>query len=205
MPENRSYNITVNGGNPKDYKLSQTDFKILKAIANNSREKLVNIAAKCKLKPSAVKYRLKQLEKMDVINAYRIGVNQKLLEKEFCKAFLYLHQKTTEKENALMDFCKTHPNVTAYIRCIGSWDFEIEFEVDNMDSFHNIMKEIRNRFDFVKSYESYKISVSVDGGNLTVLENNYLTTSYNNKLSNLAPETAEAFCFIIDNISKKIK
>lgn len=158
FPEERVAKNTATGGRTRDLKMDAVDFKILMIVSNNAREKLVNIAIACKLKPNVVKYRLKNLEKMKIINAYRVSLNLRLLGKEFCKAFLYLHQKTAEKEKALIEYCRGHPNVTAFIQCIGSWDFEIEFEVDNIDQFHNIMKDIRNRFDFVKSYESATIT-----------------------------------------------
>ncbi len=158
LPEKKTGRVTITGGKVVNLKLDSTDFKILRILSNNSREKLINIASACKTKPSVIKYRIKNLEKIGIINAYRIGLNLNLLEKEFCKAFVYLHQKTTEKEKMLIDFCKTHPNITAFIQCIGSWDFEIEFEVDHIEQFHSIMKEIRNKFDFVKSYESVIIT-----------------------------------------------
>ena len=158
LPENRSTKVTVTGGRTFDLKHDQLDLKILETLAEDSRATLVYMASECKVKPNVVKYRIKELEKKGVINAYRIGLNLNLLGKEFCKAFIYLHQKTAEKEKMLIEYCKRHPNVTAFIQCIGSWDFEIEFEVDNIDHFHRIMKEIRNKFDFVKSYESVTIT-----------------------------------------------
>ena len=158
VPEDRSLKLTSSGGRTFDLGLDEKDFKILDMLSNNSRAKLVDLADACKIKPSVAKYRIKQLEKKGVINAYRVSLNLRLLGKEFCKAFLYLHQKTEEKERTLIEYCKSHPNVTAFIQCIGSWDFEIEFEVDNIDQFHSIMKDIRGRFDFVKSYEAVTIT-----------------------------------------------
>ena len=158
MPEERSLKLTCSGGRTFDLKLDEKDFKILDVLSNNSRAKLVDLATTCNLKPNMVKYRIKQLEKKGVINAYRISLNLKMLGKEFCKAFLYLHQKTDEKERMLIEYCKSHPNVTSFIQCIGSWDFEIESEVDNIDQFHSIMKEIRSKFDFVRSYEAVTIT-----------------------------------------------
>ncbi len=157
LPSKTTRKITVTGGRTFDLGHDKTDLKIMEILAENSRAKLVDMALKCGVKPNVVKYKIKNLEKNGTINAYRVGLNLNLLGKEFCKAFIYLHQKTEEKENKLIEYCKAHPNVTAFIQCIGSWDFEIEFEVDNVDQFHQTMKEIRNKFDFVKSYESVTI------------------------------------------------
>ncbi len=51
-----------------------------------------------------------------------------------------------------------HPNITAIIQCIARWDFEIECEVENVHQFNEIMNEIRNKFDFVRNFETVIIT-----------------------------------------------
>lgn len=150
--------FTIVGGPISQPTLDEIDYTILMMLSDDSRVPLTDIANKCKATPNAIRYRVKELESKGIINAYRISLNLKQFDREFCKAFIYLHQKTEEKERKLITFCEMHPDIIAVVQCVGSWDFEIEFEVEDFDQFHNIMREIRNKFDFVRSYESVIIT-----------------------------------------------
>ena len=151
--------ISCIGGKPEKVKMDAKDFEILRFLTKNGREPIINIAKKLGLSDSLVIYRVRELVKKDVIAAFRIDVNKTKLNLEFCKAFIYLQNKTTEKENELIKFCALHPNITALTQCIGPWDIELEFESGSFEQFHRIMRDIKNRFpDLVRSYESVVIS-----------------------------------------------
>lgn len=158
LPEARTGVKTIVGGEKFLVKLDSIDYKILLELAENSKIPIVDIAKKCNLTANAIQYRIKELEKRGIINAYRIDLNLKKLGMEFCKAFVYLYQKTEEKERQLISYCKMHPNITAIIQCIARWDFEIECEVENVHQFNEIMNEIRNKFDFVRNFETVIIT-----------------------------------------------
>ena len=45
-------------------------------------------------------------------------------------------------------------NLTYIINCIGSWDVELDFEIEDFNAFHKIMLGIRDKFfDIIKSYD----------------------------------------------------
>lgn len=154
LPDARTGVKTIVGGEKYLAKLDDIDYKVLFELAENSRIPVVEIAKKCNLTANAIQYRIKELEKKGIINAYRIDINLKKLGMEYCKAFVYLYQKTEEKEKQLISYCKMHPNITSIVQCIARWDFEIEVEVENVHQFNEIMNEIRNKFDFVRNFET---------------------------------------------------
>jgi Lrp/AsnC family leucine-responsive transcriptional regulator len=159
LTKDKKPKISCIGDYPKEVKLNRNDLDILKFLTKNGRESIVNIANKLGLSSSLVIYRIKELVKKEVITAFRIDINKKMLNLEFCKSFIYLQNKTTEKENALIRFCSLHPNITALTQCIGPWDIELELETESFDQFHRIMRDIKNRFpDLLRSYESVLIS-----------------------------------------------
>lgn len=156
-PTNEIRRTTV-GGDIEQPKIDQMDYKILAHLSDNSRIHVLDLAKNLKLTSGAIINRMKNMEKSGIINRYRVGLNYKKLGKEFCKCFIYLSNKASAKEKELISYCETLPQMFTIIKMVGSWDIELELIVNNLDEFHTIMRDIKNRFDFVRSYESVIIS-----------------------------------------------
>ena len=146
------------GGDIVDNKIDKKDIKILANLSDDSRVSIIKLSKELDLTSGAIINRIKNLEKKGIINAYRIGLNYKKLNKEFCKSFVYLSNKTSEQEKKIIEYVESLPEIFTLIRCVGSWDLEFEFNVDNFTDFHKIMKDIKNRFDIIRGYESVIIS-----------------------------------------------
>lgn len=136
----------IRGGEKGDLILDERDTEILKILANNARIPILNISRKLGITSGAVIYRIKELEKKDIINAYRCSINLEKIGYIRCKIFLSLHFIDSKKEKELYQFCLQHPNIIFFLYCIGHWDFEIEFEIKSTTAFHNLLKEIKMRF-----------------------------------------------------------
>jgi len=159
LTNDRNPKVTCIGGRPENMDLDEKDLKILRILTRNGREHIVDIARKIGISPALAIYRMRELMKRGVITTFRIDINRAKLGLEFCKSFLYLQNKTTEKERKLIRFCSLHPNITALTQCIGPWDLELELETRSFEEFHMIMKDIKTRFpELVRSYESVVIS-----------------------------------------------
>ncbi len=151
--------ITCIGKEPEKIKLDKLDLKILKFLTKNGKCPIIEISNRLNVSSSLVIYRIRELVRKGVITAFRIDLNLEKLGMEFCKSFIYLQNKTTEKENSLIRFCSLHPNVTAVTQLVGPWDLELELETGSFEQFHRIMRDIKNRFpDLIRSYESVLIS-----------------------------------------------
>lgn len=139
--------------------VDELDIQLIKILTNNCRRPIIDMARELHQSSSLIIQRIKSLEKEKVIQNYHIGLNLEKLGKEFCKSFVYLHNYTTEEYNKLVNYCLAHPNVTALTNVIGAWEMELEMEVDNFDTFHKIMNQIRNTFkNIVRSYEAIVIT-----------------------------------------------
>ena len=46
----------------------------------------------------------------------------------------------------LFSFAHRHPRSSAFVRCVGSWDFEVSFDVDQPKEFGSIVEEVHDRF-----------------------------------------------------------
>ncbi len=147
------------GGEPENLELDEKDIRILKIIAKNARLPLIQIAKKAKISPKVAQYRIQQLKTKEIIQAFRITPNLKKFNYGFFKAFIYLKNITSEKQNKLIEFCKQQQNILNIVTCVGPWDFEIEFEVKDFQRFNELMREIKDSFpDLIKNYESVLIT-----------------------------------------------
>ena len=115
------------------------------------------IAEKVNISSSLVIQRIKNLKKKEILGAFRLGLNREKLGITYCKAFVYYQNKTTEAENQLLQYCYSLSTILGVSQSIGPWDLELEFEVKNYDKFHNIMKDMKNKFPIIANFETVYI------------------------------------------------
>lgn len=155
--------VTI-GEQTKKVSLDNTDVEILKILANNARMPLIEIAKKVKTSQRIASYRIKELQKKKVIKAFRLALNLPKLNLLFFKAFLYLQNLNEETLKKLTAYCGSLPNLGWIILCVGSWEMEIEFEIESLEKFEEAMKNIRENFgNIIKGTETLLISREFGG------------------------------------------
>ncbi|MFH1917142.1 MAG: Lrp/AsnC family transcriptional regulator [Nanoarchaeota archaeon] len=139
--------------------IDEVDVAILRNMATHARMKLVDIAKKTGTSLSVVRYRLRELEKKKVITGYKFALNPKLLHYETCKAFITFKNVTPQKKQAIIAACKYQPNIINIVLTLGSWDLEIEMEVENFKQYYTIMNSlVEEHNEIIRNYESVFIS-----------------------------------------------
>src|SRR3989344_7487923 len=132
--------------------LDETDKKILKTISNNARMQIVGIVKNTKLTKDVVIYRLKKLK--ELISSYRCYPNLGLIGVNLYKLILRTRNLSFEKEIAIKGYCKEHKKITQFLKLVGSWDVEIEIEVEDENELYKIIDEIRKEFnDVIRDYD----------------------------------------------------
>lgn len=142
------------GGKVEEIKIDDIDKTLLRILNKNVRKPIIEIAKEAEISSSLVIQRIKKLQKNKIIGAFRIGLNREKLGINYCKAFIYYQNKTSEKERQLLTYCYTLSNILGVSQSIGPWDLELEFEVKDYDDFHKIMKEMKNKFSLIKSFDT---------------------------------------------------
>jgi len=143
------------GGKPKKEKLDSIDMAILRILANNARMPLVDIAKRVKSSARVVAYRIRELQRKKVIQAFRVTIDHKKIGMMFMKAFFFLQNISEKTMSRFISYCATHPNIVTVIQCAGPWDIEIEFEIEDHERFDRTMKEIRELFGgFIRGVNS---------------------------------------------------
>ena len=142
-------------GDIERIKIDKIDKKILMQLAKNSRISLIELSRIVNLTPNAIKERIKQLEKNEIILGYRVFINYQLLGFLHYRVFLHLESLTEEVERRIIQFLKHHKTCVSITKTIGYCELELRPICKSVDEFYELMEEIRNTFsDYLKEYES---------------------------------------------------
>jgi len=141
------------------FELDETDKKILKFLSTNARINIVDLAEKTKLSRDIVNYRLKKMEKNKIVVGYRAYPNLEIIGLNHYKIIFRTKNFSEEKEKQIKEYVKTHKKATQFLKLIGSWDLEIEFETFDENELYEILLEIRKKFaDIIRDFEILRIT-----------------------------------------------
>jgi len=142
-------------------KIDKVDYDLLNEIAINARSPLIEIAKKLNCSSQSVNYRLKNLIKTGVIQAFRINVDYSKLDFQHYKVDVFL--KEHNKRKVIWNFLKDKPYFEYLNVSVGWCDLEPEFVVKNVEELDKIFNEIDLNFpgaikkwNFWITEESYK-------------------------------------------------
>ena len=148
------HKVIMQGGQRGDYKIDETDEEILKFLVNNARMLITEIAQRLKTTPRVINYLIKNLKKNKIILINRIFLDLNKFNWIYCKALLKFKNLTKQKYSHFFQHCNTIENLTYVINSVGSWDLEMDFEIEDFNKFNKIMLDIRDKFsDIIKHYD----------------------------------------------------
>lgn len=148
------HKVIFQGGQRGDYQIDETDEEILKLLVNNARMPITEIGQRLKMTSRVINYRIKNLKKDKIILMNRIFLDLNKFNWIYCKALLKFKDLTKEKYAQFFQYCNSITNLTYLINSIGSWDLEMDFEIEDFNKFSKIMLDIRDKFaDIIKHYD----------------------------------------------------
>lgn len=124
--------------------IDEIDYKLLNEMALNARVPLIELAEKLGISSQAVRYRIKNLIKNQVINAFRVQVGLDQLGLEFHKLDIYLKDHT--KRKLIWDYLKNKPFVEELNVAMGWCDLEFGIVVENVDNLNKIIDDLFLQF-----------------------------------------------------------
>ncbi|MEK6942514.1 MAG: Lrp/AsnC family transcriptional regulator [Nanoarchaeota archaeon] len=149
--ENKDWVYPIKLGN---YELDGIEKQILAALSKNSRMPLIEIADKLKIDHKVVKYRLKKLEKDNIILAYVTSPNFDKLGLTFFQINISLKDSSAKKE--IIRFFNSTNKCLFAIELLGKYDVLAEIHVSGSEELKKITDEFRIRF--INQYNDYDVS-----------------------------------------------
>jgi Lrp/AsnC family leucine-responsive transcriptional regulator len=158
LTEQKEKKEFIFGGKVEHYKLDEIEKKILRILSTNARISILDLMEKTRLSRDVINYRLKKLKKDGIISQYRILIDLNKIGYRLYKIILRLQSLSQQKEKELIYFIKQHPNGVQFLKLLGNWDAELEFEVKDEEQLHKILLDVRNKFsDIIRDYDTLLI------------------------------------------------
>ncbi len=152
--ENKPSEAIYHTSKDKKEEIDKIDLEIIRILTNNARMPVTEIAERLKTTPRIIQYRIKELEKKEVILAYKVHLNPKNMGRIFCKAILYFTNVNQEKLNNFIMYASSISDVVWPQKVMGGWDFEVDCEVTDYDRFQKIILDLKEKFpDMINHYE----------------------------------------------------
>ena len=131
------------------------DRLILNELVNDSRKKIIDIAKNTHLSVDVVKYRIKKMEKQQIIKGYKCLFNAEKLGLVASKAFVYFKNIDEKRKRQFIEKVKLLDNSVNIVTTFAPWDLEIIFETESYEKYCRIMEKLKGDFsDIIKFYES---------------------------------------------------
>jgi len=142
--------------------LDLKDRKILSILSQDSRESKNIIAKKVGLSRDAVKYRIKNYERIGLIQGYKTLITLNKFGYNAYHIFIKLNNPSKEKELLLINRIKKLAYVRAILKMIGRFDLEIAFVAKNTLDLDKNLNDILNLCsNYIEDYELLTISKSI--------------------------------------------
>ncbi|MEE9525343.1 MAG: Lrp/AsnC family transcriptional regulator [Candidatus Woesearchaeota archaeon] len=122
----------------------ELDFNIVRALAQNSRIKLIDIAKQNNTDTNVIKYRIKKLKKANILGTHVLEVDFEKFNQQQIQICYSLKNHAAIKR--LIDYTAQIPKSTFATIMLGKYDLAVEFVVENMKELRQIMNKIKTQF-----------------------------------------------------------
>ena len=120
-------------------------------MAINARIPLIELSEKMKCSSQKLHYRIKNLQKIGLINGFRVGIDVEKIGFKSFKVDIFLNESSKRKE--LWNFFRYNPYVTFINTSAGYADLEIEFTIENTDKLIELIEEVSKKYqNAIKKY-----------------------------------------------------
>lgn len=111
--------------------LDNLDMKILAYLDNNARTPNTVIAKRLKVNKNVVNYRIRNMEKSELIQGYHTLINSYKLGYQGYRLYVKFQYLTPEKEREILNYFVNEKNTWLVGQSKGSWDLAVLFWVKN--------------------------------------------------------------------------
>lgn len=130
----------------RSVKIDAKDDQLLALLAQNAREPLASLAKKLKLSPDAVAYRVKRLEKENVILRFYANLNFEILGFYLFHVFFLLDELDKNSRTSFFVALREHPNVRSVLEYNDRWDIEVVLMARSLREFDEIILDLATQF-----------------------------------------------------------
>jgi|GEM_PF-3880802 len=128
------------------YQISQEDQDMLALFSREPNLSLTKLASKLGIPYSTLRYRLDNLERKELILGYPLAVNGEKLGRFPFRVLIVARGIDAKFRRELFSFASSHPLCTMFVRCLGAWDFELNYDLENLAQGGELVQELNDHF-----------------------------------------------------------
>jgi len=152
VKEDKDLNLKFNFS---EITLDRKDKAIAKILHGDARAKIVDISRKTKIPVDTIKYRIKRMEKANIIKRYRLILNPSKLGYNRYEIFIRCTTINDHLISKFREYAKQNFNIEYFGRCIGSWDIEFTVHLKDNIELKNFVLDVKKDFGGeIKSFET---------------------------------------------------
>lgn len=150
------------GGTLKEEKIDSTEMGIIRHIRNNARYEVVEISRKLGLNVKTVMNKIRNMEKIGIIQGYIVIIDQEKLGVQYFKFDISFQDYSDRQYKAVLEYCQNNKYVVNLMKSVGDWEIELEVEADTVEEIYRFAKDIRIHFPtIIKKVDLHSITKEI--------------------------------------------
>ncbi|HYD03013.1 MAG TPA: winged helix-turn-helix transcriptional regulator [Alphaproteobacteria bacterium] len=142
----------------RKFEFNQLDKKILHSLNHNARMPVTELSLAIKQPLHKVHYRLRQLQKENIIQGFKPKINVQTLGIQWHLVLISFNSVPQERIKNFISFCKSHKNVYYLTSTVGKYNIMLDIHAKNTQEFREFLFNIKDSFaDVILLYESMLI------------------------------------------------
>ncbi|MFN4896744.1 MAG: Lrp/AsnC family transcriptional regulator [Pseudomonadota bacterium] len=126
--------------------VSQEDQRMLARFSRDPKVSVTRLAGQLGVAPTTLRYRIENLERKGVILGYPLAVDGAALGRYPFRVLIVARGIDASFRKALFSFACSHPLCTMFVRCLGAWDFELNYDLENLAQGGEMVQELYDSF-----------------------------------------------------------
>jgi len=133
-------------------KIDDLDYQLLDELSLHARTPLLDLAKKLHCSSQTINYRINQLMKKEIIQAFRININTAKLGFQGCAVDLFLKNQTMRSR--ILEYIKSKSNIyDIMVMNVGWSDLAFQVYIRNIDELSKLMEDLETKFpDTIRKY-----------------------------------------------------
>jgi DNA-binding Lrp family transcriptional regulator len=132
--------------NGDTFEIEPDDERMLALFSKDPSISLNRLATKLGVPYSTLRYRLDHLERKQLILGYPLAINAEKLGRFPLRVLIVARGIDSRFRSELFSFASAHPLCTMFVRCLGAWDFELKYDLENLAQGGEIVQELNDHF-----------------------------------------------------------
>ncbi len=135
--------------------LDDKDTKILNLLQQDCRMEVTKIAPYVSLTAEAVSYRIKRLQKENIIHSFTVSINKEKFGLTWYQIQFLLKNIDENEEKKILSKLKLIDGVDYILWMIGKWNFEVNMYCKTVEEFRKNLMTIRTLLsEYIREYDT---------------------------------------------------